>query len=680
MLMSMAAVMCVCIYACGSDDPEVPSPPEDPKENGEISFVVNLPTGSGSGTPSSPVVVEKGEDLDMAISQKSSYTDPDGTVFTCEPKATIKLSATLDTIVAKDLTELTKVKQGSDVKTNSTGKSPVVNQTLQTFEIGGQKIVFDLAHEVYTYLNSLNEQIEMPYVKVNQAKLGNTAASEETPAGRSAIAVTSVTVRPLAQSRATTVTDSTMYEVTARFNLDIESMNAKTDTKQTLDFAVTYVGVVETTTTLYDPVYELSYQWDLSGTNSTASPFVKNFGSAMEIIMNQKSAYTDEYSNKSTGNPKAKIKLSVAQDTVWTTSADKLQELAQKTGDVSGAQTATQIFSDNLQTITVEWSYESAEILPYYVLQPVTLKDVQTTEIGEKTVSGKDATLYEVTATFGQKAIAQPDKVKTSEVDVEYVVKYIVAIELKLVDVKYEPGGTWVDSHDNIVMSYFANVKRTRIYSNGKEAVDMFYDLGHSGSIGSSNISKTGTTYYGRDGKYPVTVYEGSIIEQTDSTSTYAFRCEVPCVREFTEITHYDDLKGVESFGDFSTYEKSGAATHPDLTEKFNNNYPDDSRESRWYVKGFYLENDVSLEWDGYFVTYMRSTFRFHDQHLVIDGKRIDFNELHKFSADRKVTYEDFTEIKNDGKIVKFTTTINYLGKQFIGTYIDSVYVVTPQL
>lgn len=111
-----AAMMSVCLSACGSDDPEPAKPATDPKENGEVSFVIDLPAGCGNGTSTSPVVMENGEEVNMAITQKSTYKDPDGTVFTCEPKATIRLSATMDTVVAKDLAALTKVKAGSEVK------------------------------------------------------------------------------------------------------------------------------------------------------------------------------------------------------------------------------------------------------------------------------------------------------------------------------------------------------------------------------------------------------------------------------------------------------------------------------------------------------------------------------------------------------------------------------------
>lgn len=238
-------------------------------------------------------------------------------MFTCEPKATIKLSATLDTVFAKDMATLTNVKEGYNIKSDMSGTSPVLNHTVQTFEVGGQKIVFDMSHEVFTHINSMKQNIEMPYVRPNPAKFGSSGATEESLEGRSTAAVTGVTIRPLATSRAAELRDSAMYDVNVRLSLDLESVNSKQENRQTIEFSVNYVGVVETVTELKDPVAELSYKWDIRrGTASTSSPFVKTKGVPMEIWMAQTSTYTDEYGCQSTGKPIAKVKISTDNDTV----------------------------------------------------------------------------------------------------------------------------------------------------------------------------------------------------------------------------------------------------------------------------------------------------------------------------------------------------------------------------
>ncbi|MDE5783429.1 MAG: hypothetical protein K2H97_03775, partial [Prevotella sp.] len=430
-------------------------PPHSTEPNGKVTFNIDLPGASGDGSPSSPATVHYGETLRMAISQRSSYTEPDGTVFTCEPKAVIQLSAKVDTVYAKDLESLTKAGEVPEVRTATTGTAPACHNTVQTFSIGGQDVVFDLSHEVYTYVNSMKQKIEMPYVRINQAKLGGHSATET----RSAAVMTGVTVRPLAQTRATTVTDSTMYEVNVRFSLDIESVNTRNDSTQTLEFAVSYVGVVETVTELKDPVGEVSYVWDVkSGTSSTVSPFVKTTGDAMEIWMAQKCSYTDEYGNQATGEPKAKIKLSVEKDTVWAKTLDELKEFVNKTEGTPSGQTASQKFGSALQNVDIEWSYETGEAvlagktipMPFYTLTPVTLKDVSVKEKPDETIDGKPASVYEVTATFSQKAVAENVTTETAEVEIEYVVNYVGAIEISLVKVEYYPSGEWVDPHDNM--------------------------------------------------------------------------------------------------------------------------------------------------------------------------------------------------------------------------------------
>lgn len=117
-----------------------------------VSFSISGINGEGSGDSDSPVVVEKGDTLNMTISQTSNYTDSDGSVLSCEPKAKISLYAKLDTLYVKDIKTLVSF-LNQDKKTSQSGTLPLLQQTLQTFNIGGQEITFDLAHEIYTLTN-----------------------------------------------------------------------------------------------------------------------------------------------------------------------------------------------------------------------------------------------------------------------------------------------------------------------------------------------------------------------------------------------------------------------------------------------------------------------------------------------------------------------------------------------
>ena len=251
--------MTACMVGCSdNDEPVVPQPPTPDPDNGEVSFVIDNKNGSGTGTTDSPAEVEKGETLNMVISQKSKYTDSDGSVFECEPKATIELFAKLDTVYVKVKNQLTSVQEKPEVTSSQSGTNPIRNAINQKFLIGEQYVNFDLAYEIYNYVNKAEETIEMPYIKVNQANFGSSNANEETPEtkARSETLQPVVTLKALPQTRAT-VSDTVLYEVNVRFNLDIESMNAKTENKQTLAFSVNYLGAVVTTTDVPDPEPEL---------------------------------------------------------------------------------------------------------------------------------------------------------------------------------------------------------------------------------------------------------------------------------------------------------------------------------------------------------------------------------------------------------------------------------------
>lgn len=251
--------MTACMMGCSdNDEPVVPQPPTPDPDNGEISFVIDNENGNGTGTTDSPAEVEKGETLNMVISQKSKYTDSDGSVFECEPKATIELFAKLDTVYVKDKNQLTSVQEKPEVTSSQSGTNPIRNAINQKFLIGEQYVNFDLAYEIYNYVNKAEETIEMPYIKVNQANFGSSNANEETPEtkARSETLQPVVTLKALPQTRAT-VSDTVLYEVNVRFNLDIESMNAKTENKQTLAFSVNYLGAVVTTTDVPDSEPEL---------------------------------------------------------------------------------------------------------------------------------------------------------------------------------------------------------------------------------------------------------------------------------------------------------------------------------------------------------------------------------------------------------------------------------------
>lgn len=259
---------------------------ETEDNNGEITFSIDFGGNSGDGTSTSPAEVSNGDTLNMVISQTSSYTDSDGSVFTCEPKAEIKLFTSVDTIYVTDINQLTNIQENAEVTTSHSGTSPIRYTTDQKFSIGGQTVNFGLAYEVYNYTNLANETIEMPYVKVNEAeygsaKTGDAMAKVAAEWVNAAKAKASVTITPLPQTRAT-VNDTTLYSVNAQFNLDIESVNTANDTTQTVVFSVNYVGAVVTSTEVPDPEptlvkvnYRTGYEWEEPHDNMVLAHYAK---------------------------------------------------------------------------------------------------------------------------------------------------------------------------------------------------------------------------------------------------------------------------------------------------------------------------------------------------------------------------------------------------------------------
>lgn len=79
---------------------------------------------AGTGSAADPIVVEKGGTYSMSV----------------EPRASLSLAMTLDTVVCRDLKELTAMKD--NIRTADSGSSPLLKNTVQTFNIGGQEIVF----------------------------------------------------------------------------------------------------------------------------------------------------------------------------------------------------------------------------------------------------------------------------------------------------------------------------------------------------------------------------------------------------------------------------------------------------------------------------------------------------------------------------------------------------------
>ena len=460
---AITLMACAC-SGCDEDGPiDPPTPPVEVTipagEDGSVEFEISNENGGNSGeSTTEPAVATTSEPLEMTISQTSSYTDPDGTVYECEPKAEIVIKANLDTVFVKDIKSLTVVSDDVNVTTSKDGENPVTHTTKQSFDIGGQKVEFDLAYEVYTYVNSQKQNIEMPYIKLNDANFGSAESVDVKSAN--AVKLSNVSIRPLKPAtRTIEVTDSTEYEVTARFNLEAETANLATTTKKTISFEVVYVGVVTETTTY--PGAEYSYKLtDVDGNELSNTSFTVAPNETFELKFNQTSSYTDQNGVES------------ATLTSWTkiTTPDTLR--IQKSTDLS----------ERLDDVVIETKSDVPEgNLPYYKLDKVELDgEVAVAEV-YKSKDGK-LEVYKATATYKQKAVPV-NMDGGEELEFTYVVEYLGKIAFSGAELSYEltdADGNKLESTSFTIApneTFELNIKQTSSYTDLDGKVETKYPI-----------------------------------------------------------------------------------------------------------------------------------------------------------------------------------------------------------
>ena len=431
-------------------EPDVPGVTVPAAEDGSLDFEIFNDNGGDGLLPEEPAVATVSEPLEMSIIQSSSYTDPDGTIYECEPKAEIVLRASVDTVFVKDIKSLIVVSDDINVSTSKEGENPVRHLTKQSFDIGGQIVEFDLSYEVYTYVNSQKQNIEMPYIKLNNADFG----SAESVDVKSSVKLSDISIRPLKPAvRSIEVTDSTEYEVTARFNLDAETANLASTTAKTISFEVVYVGVVTQTSTY--PGAEYSYNLtDADGNPVENADFTIKPNSSFELNINQNSSYTDR-NGAVTATPKAWTRI-VTPDTL---KIDKAEDLVAKLSEVS-----VETHSDELEGN-----------LPYYKLGEVALDgEVAVAEV-YKSEDGK-LEVYKATATYKQKA-APVNIDGGEELEFTYVVEYAGKVMFSGAEFSYEitdAEGNAVENADFTIKpnsSFELNINQNSSYTDRNGAV-----------------------------------------------------------------------------------------------------------------------------------------------------------------------------------------------------------------
>lgn len=699
----MFALFAGTLCSCSSDE-DGPSPPEE-DNTGDVSVTIDTGGCSGDGSSSSPIVVENGKTLNMVLSQKSSYTNPDGSVITREPKANISLQTKLDTLYAKDIKTLTSVNGNPKVESTSSGSTPLRNQTLQTFNIGGQEITFDLGYEIYKIINSAGQTIEMPYIKLNPAQYGTASSAEKTDAKtRAQVCITEITLTPLNLTRGVTVTDSVAYNVSVSFNLDMESVNTKEENKQNLSFTVNYIGIVETSTEYPDPETSLSYNLNiLGGTKNKVSPFTLTKGETLHLEWKQTVKHTyfsqpDLAMKSLCFEPTACVKLSALSDTIWAETAADFEKvtagkpvISTTTGEIE-QNASNQVFDIGGQKISAEWIYEichgkmpdGEEIsLPYLELGTLNLVSVSAVKKGEaedvEEIGDKVVEIYEITAKFSQDLISQKlnDEVKQS---FEYIVKYIGAVEVKLVDIKYRKGYQWYPAHDNIYMTSQLIVYRDRTYSNGVTFTDVYRSfLMMVGWVISASLPPpySNTPHGDKEGE----LLTGQKIFwhkrnqcYVDTGGVSVAKTRVPDIETYKPKLTRDEY----TLGLRGEYEK-----YTSLDNQGEWKFDPENPKSGWYFKTIERYRVITMEVEPF--VYLREyllAIDFPDRFLYIkdniDERLIDFPEYwvtcdFDYTEERTTTSEGYP-----ARVAKHECKAKYLGKDFYWVVIDTIYQTTP--
>jgi hypothetical protein len=725
-------VLTTCLLiSCSSDDPEnnggvKPVPTPTPSgTNATITFSVS--SDNGQGTAVQPFTASPRKPLNATLSQTVTYTDAQGQKQTVEPKATIAATVKTDTIHAADFAALTKLTQPQP-KTDTKAGNPKTATRQQLFNIGGQEITFDLSHEIYSYTNGSSQDVELPYLELKSPKFGS-ATPNETSNTRAVqgfgsmpvVSVTAIRLTPIGPlTRSTTVRDTTQYEVTVSFTIDAVTHHTASDAVQPLSADFHYVAVVENVTEVPDAKTSLSYMLsDLKGSSDAKSPFGFTPSEPLMLEWTAESrcsymAASDLSTHVISRQPKASVSISVASDTIHyagykdsVTVVTTVPPTVFTDGQEPQRTVSTQTYHIASQTITLSWTQEdygsitvedSTVAMPYLQLEAPELVEVaiQETEQASRArsrMAGRSYTLskgqtradessdissmqgsvafYEVTARFRQslKGVNTPNEVAET---VEYIVKYIAAVEAKLISTTYEKDYEWLEPWCDLSWRYNYIVRRIRTYSTGEKETDEFRlpvgaRVGLGGAAYQYLFSESKECQIGS----LHAIYHNNYYDDIDNDDFRFVATTKTGVSDITlisgKITEEEDAWNERNFSHYQMV----------LGDEF---YNPSSPKENWYSRGIIRSRSLQIFCNepGYETEWIRlevSWINFADCFLYLDGQIIEFPEY-------RMTYNfDFREenISFNGSPAKvFTNEIKgkYLGKDFYAATVDTVYQI----
>ena len=719
-------VLTTCLLmSCSSDNPEnnggvKPVPTPTPSgANATITFSVS--SDNGQGTAVQPFTASPGKPLNATLSQTVTYTDAQGQKQTVEPKATIAATVKTDTIHAADFAALTKLTQPQPKTVTKAGNPKTATQQ-QLFNIGGQEITFDLSHEIYSYTNGSSQDIELPYLELKSPKFGSATPNEisNTRAVQGfgsmpVVSVTAIRLTPIGPlTRSTTVRDTTQYEVTVSFTIDAVTHHTASDAVQPLSADFHYVAVVENVTEVPDAKTSLSYMLsDLKGSSDAKSPFGFTPSEPLMLEWTAESrcsymAASDLSTHVISRQPKASVSISVASDTIHyagykdsVTVVTTVPPTVFTDGQEPQRTVSTQTYHIASQTITLSWTQEdygsitvedSTVAMPYLQLEAPELVEVaiQETEQASRArsrMAGRSYTLskgqtradgssdissmqgsvafYEVTARFRQslKGVNTPNEVAET---VEYIVKYIAAVEAKLISTTYEKDYEWLEPWCDLPWRYNYIVRRVRTYSTGEKETDEFrVPTGLGVSMNEMMNQRGDKEFYLEDIHF---VYHDTHYDERNDVFRWVATTKtgVPDISLLSWEVAID--KDEWNSRNFSNYRME----HSD--ETFNPTNPVEN----WYGDGIIRDRRIHILYNapGYVDEWVRSEgseICFCDDFLYLDGQIIDFSE-YRMTYNFNVRVDNASFNGSPAKVFTHECNAKYLGKDFYAATVDTVY------
>lgn len=261
--------------------------------------------------------------------------------------------------------------------------------------------------------------------------------------------------------------------------------------------------------------------------------------------------------------------------------------------------------------------------------------------------------------------------------------------EPELVDVKYRRSWIWEEAHDNLPLLYYACVDRDRYYDNGEVVTDRFVDIGHIFSLlASREYTEDGPFDMAFGYKYIRGGLTTSVINDSVHVEhTYEIVPSLNSIivhKELTDHIPHDHTKP-GNWDEYSVSKLYDESLNIPGAEAIEDEWERCSLPSGWYFWGlFYYMGQRDIDYSYYYFAPQRDNEtvlnRFswlkwtHDQFLVIDGRRIDFLDYYGYDENLQVNITE-EDISNPvAKVVTYEGKIEYLGRNFSATMIDTIY------